>query len=124
MEEDYAILLHSAITNYLPTSLPAQFFGMPNGSILIVFARFHDVGPQKNGVEFVFAKHLEFRFDYREKKVIETASNIYTSHFERLDKPYPLFEEIEVHTNLTNFSAAQKRVHEIARRLINETPAI
>lgn len=119
MDEEYAILLHSAITNYLPTSLPAQFFGMPDGSVLIVFARFYDIGVQKPGVEFIFAEHQEFRYDCIRHLIVEVESNKLTNHFERLDKPHPVYEVKDTYRNLTNFASAHRKVNDMAKRMIN-----
>jgi hypothetical protein len=119
MELKHTRLLHSAIANYLPTSLPAQFFGMPDGSVLIVFARFFDGGAKKTDVEFVFAEHQEFRYDCIRNLIIEEDTNFLSNHFERLDKPHPNYEIKGIYRNLANFSSAHQKVNEMAEIMIN-----
>ncbi|HPE77547.1 MAG TPA: hypothetical protein PLC80_15750 [Draconibacterium sp.] len=64
-----AKLIHRATPSYLPIAFPAVYYGMPNGKIYVIYSRFYEIGFGNSGLEFVFAVHKEFKFDY-EKEII------------------------------------------------------
>ena len=89
--ERAAKLIHKTDMTYLPTAFPAHFYGMPDGKVYIVYSRFYEVKFGETGVEFVFAEHKEFSYDYLYEKIIPcNSTNNKTAIFaETLDKPNP-----------------------------------
>ena len=94
-----AKLIHDACMNYLPTNLPAQFYGLPDGKVYVVFARFYTNKFKRSDIEYVFATHEEFLYDYEnEKLTFIDCNNIEIPVYnESVDKDYPkinIFKEL------------------------------
>jgi len=68
--ENYAKLIHKSNITYLPTNLPVQFYGLPDGKVYVIFARFYEIKFQRSDLEYVLAEHQEFSYDYSEEKII------------------------------------------------------
>ena len=117
METIYAMLIHKTNVHFLPTNLPAHFFGMPNGKVMIVYARFYDIKFGETGVEYVIAEHKEFRFNYFEKKLISlSTSSQEVLDYEAVDKPDPVFVIKDVYRNINSFSKVYCVLNEKAKK--------
>ncbi len=115
METKHAILILKTNINFLPTCLPAHFWGMPDGKVIIVYARFYDIKLGETGVEYVFAEHKEFQFNYSEKKLIFLSSpSQEVQNYEAVDKPDPVFVIKDVYRNINSFSEAHSILNEKA----------
>lgn len=68
--ESQAKLIYQTYATYLPTAFPAQYYGMPNGKIYLVFSRYYNVPFEKSGLEFVFAEHQDYSFDYESETIL------------------------------------------------------
>ena len=69
MEIKTHLLCKSQLT-YFSTDMPVYFYGMPNGRIFCFFARFSEVRLNHSILEFVFAVHEDFNYDYDSGKII------------------------------------------------------
>lgn len=120
--EYYARLILKTNTNYLPTNLPAQFFGMPDNSIIIVYARFYSIKFEDTGLEFVFARHSEFKYDYNNDKIFYSGNKAeFIIPGEMVDKPDPKFEILDVYRNIDSFSKASEYLNKKALKMLEKT---
>jgi len=104
-----AKLIHKTDMTYLPTAFPAHYYGMPNGKIYLIFSRFYRVnyGEPGNGVEFVFAEHKEFYYDYPTDTVLSRNSLNQTPVWEEnVDKPNPKIDIIKVDRDINSYGEA------------------
>jgi hypothetical protein len=102
-----AKLIHKTDMTYLPTAFPAHYYGMPDGKIYLVFSRFYKV-QYKSGIEFVFAEHKEFTYDYQNEKIIphfKVHHNV-PIYSETVDKPDAEIEVLEVKRGLNSYAEA------------------
>ncbi|WP_319228502.1 hypothetical protein [Draconibacterium orientale] len=119
--ENYARLILKTNTNYLPTNLPAQFFGMPDNSVIIVYARFYSIKFEDTGLEFVFARHSEFKFDYKTGKIFYFGNKAeFFIPDEMIDKPDPKFEILDVYRNIDSFSKAAEYLNKKAEKMLSK----
>jgi hypothetical protein len=114
-----AKLIYKTCTSYLPTAFPAHFYGMPNGEVYLVYSRFYDIKFGKSGLEFVFAIHNEFSYDYENNKVIALANNSLNKTIfpESIDKPYPEFRIIEINRDIKSYGEAYNLLNHEAERM-------
>lgn len=120
METSYAILIHNTNTHFLPTNLPAQFYGMPYGKVMIIYARFNGRKNQKQNLEYVFAEHAEFEYDYYRRKLFALGNAFQRPiNNELVDKPNPVFVIKDVETDLKSFSQAYNKLNEKAKAYID-----
>jgi len=91
---------------YIPTKLPVRFYGMPDGKVYMVYARFFKPAPDKTDMEFVLAQHQEFRYDYRNGKLIPQNATPYPVYSEMVDKPNPIFQILQVNRDVKSYSEA------------------
>ncbi len=102
-----AKLIHKTDVTYLPTSFPAHFYGMPDGKIYLVFSRFFKEKFRRTSVEFIFAEHKEFFYDYENNKVYQNTTDRTIPVFvELLDKPNPEVNIIRVDRDLNSYGEA------------------
>ena len=106
--QSIAKLIHKTYASYLPTAFPAHYYGMPNGKIYVVFSRFYEIKFGGSGLEFVFAIHKEFKFDYEKEIIIpKTKIRIKTPVFaEWLDKPDLKINVVKVCRDLNSYGEA------------------
>jgi hypothetical protein len=50
------------------------FYGLPDGKVYIIYARFFEIKFQRSGLEFILAEHLEFSYNYAEEKLFSTGN--------------------------------------------------
>jgi hypothetical protein len=119
--ESMARLIHKTYTTYLPTTLPANFYGFPDGKVYIIYSRFYEINFDKSGLEFVFAEHEEFRYDYESDKIYlwENETRKRPVFAEIVDKPEPKIKIVKVYRSLNSYGEAQKLLEKI---LVNATP--
>ena len=105
-----ARLILGTSASYLATRLPVNFYGLPDGKVCLIYSRFCDYNSETSGLEFVFALHEEFFYDY-ERDLLFTVDNKgekrLISH-EMVDKQDPKIKIIKVAHNLNSFGEAQK----------------
>jgi len=49
--------------------MPVYFYGMPNGKIQVMYAQFCETQANKSGLQFIFAEHEDFIYDYETEKI-------------------------------------------------------
>ena len=106
--QNLAKLIHKTYASYLPTAFPAHYYGMPNGYIYVIFSRFYEIKFGGSGLEFVFAVHKEFKYDYEKEIVLlQEKLNIKTPVFaEQVDKPDPKINIVKICRGLNSYGEA------------------
>lgn len=104
-----AKLVHKTSASYLPTAFPAHYYGMPNGKILLVFSRFYEVAFGKSGLEFVFAEHKDFSYDYEKETILpaQRRRKKATVFAEQVDYPRAKINVLSVSRELRSYGEAQ-----------------
>ncbi len=92
---------------------------MPNGKIYLVYPRFYEGGFGKSGMEFVFAVHQEFSYDYEKDTILSTdnISNNLPVFAESIDKPDPKIHIVKIRKNLNSFGEAQILLNQTAQKM-------
>ena len=114
-----AKLIHEAPVSYLPTKFPVHYYGLPDGKVHLIFARFYTRGFGKSGIEFVFAQHKEFLFDYKNEKVLPAfgESNQTKLFNESVDKPNPKIKIYKIYKKLNSFAEAKVKLNDEAKKI-------
>lgn len=114
-----AKLIHRTYASYLPTAFPAHYYGMPNGKIFLIFSRFYEAAIGKTVVEFVFAEHKEFSYDYENDAVIATSNNKrQTPVFaENLDYPRAKYNVFNINRDLKSYGEALVLINKQAKKM-------
>lgn len=115
-----AKLIHKTYASYLPTAFPVHYYGMPNGKIYIIYSRFYEIKFGGSGMEFVFAEHKEFNFDYVNElivpvKKLNTNSVIFA---ESIDKPNEDITILNIRRGLNSYGEAFNILNQEAREMI------
>jgi len=115
-----AKLLHKTYASYLPTAFPAHYYGMPNGQIYLVFSRFFEIKFGGSGLEFIFAVHREFTFDYENEVIIPTGKlkNQFPVFAESLDKPNQKIDILKIRRGLNSYGEAFNLLNQEAREML------
>lgn len=114
-----AKLIHRTHASYLPTAFPAHYYGMPNGKIYLVFSRFYDSDIGNSGIEFVFAEHKDFSYDY-EKETIRARRRTNKSlpiFAEYVDNPDTRITVFTIERNLNSYGEAQRFLNREAEKM-------
>jgi hypothetical protein len=115
-----AKLIHKTYASYLPTAFPAHYYGMPNGQIYLVYSRFYEIKFGGSGLEFVFAVHREFMFDYENEIIIP--SKKLKSHSpvfaESIDKPNQKIDVLKIKRGLNSYGEAYNLLNQEAREML------
>ncbi len=103
-----AKLIHKTYKSYLPTAFPAHFYGMPNGKVYLIYSRFYNIKFGKSGLEFVFAIHKEFSYDYKKEKILPSGKIIKNTPIfaESIDKPDPKIHIFKICRGINSYSEA------------------
>lgn len=119
--QNLAKLIHKTYASYLPTAFPAHYYGMPNGRIYVIYSRFYEIRFGGSGLEFVFAVHKEFKYDYEKEIVMPRKKyNIKTPVFaEQVDKPDSKINIVKICRGLNSYGEAINLLNREAR-LISE----
>ncbi len=114
-----AKLIHRATASYLPIAFPALYYGMPNGRIYVVYSRFYEIQFVGSGLEFVFAVHKEFKYDYDREIIIPRKKfRINTPVFaEHIDKPNSKINIVKICRGLNSYGEAVNLLHNEAREM-------
>lgn len=119
--QNLAKLIHKTYASYLPTAFPAHYYGMPNGRIYVIYSRFYEIRFGGSGLEFVFAVHKEFKYDYEKEIVMPRKKyNIKSPVFaEQVDKPDSKINIVKICRGLNSYGEAINLLNREAR-LITE----
>lgn len=125
--ENFAKLIHKSHITYLPTNFPVQFYGLPDGRVYLLFARFYEIKFQRSGIEYVTAEHLEFTYNYKEEKLIPQGNPDNKKHIysELVDKPNPKIKILKVNREFNSYAEAFFQLNKKAKtQLLKKTEEI
>ena len=122
--EIFAKLIHKSFVTYLPTKFPVQFYGLPDGKVYIIYARFFEIKFQRSGLEFILAEHLEFSYNYDEEKLVSTGNQDSKKavYAELVDKPDPKIKIIKVNREFNSFAEAFNELNKKAKTQLQQKP--
>ncbi len=104
-----AKLIHKSYMTYFHTFLPVYFYGMPNGKVYCMYAQFYDSAVKKSELEFVFAEHEDFSYDYQTGKIRGYGQNDISLNLfrEMVEQPDPRIKNIETQGGFESYADAQ-----------------
>lgn len=116
----FARLVYQTYTTYLPTVFQAQYYGMPNGKIYLIFSRFYKGAFNKSGLEFVFAEHNDYSYDYEKDSIIPSQKNkgktpIFAEH---VDSPKAKINIFNISRKLNSYGEALALLNKQAGKMI------
>lgn len=108
-------LIHQSRISYLPTTMPVNFYGFSNGNVMVVYSRFYEKSFDNSELEFVFALHEEFFYDYENHKLrlkddIKESISLLP---EMVDIPEPNIKILKVYRSINSYSQAQVALDKI-----------
>ena len=114
-------LIYKSNMSYLPTQLQVQFYGLPDGKVYVIYARFYEIKFDRTHLEFVLAEHKEFSYDFEKGELIPKnlsgrKSPVYE---EMVDKPNPKIEILNIYRNINSFKDAEELLKLKARQIIH-----
>ncbi|QIA09306.1 hypothetical protein [Draconibacterium halophilum] len=117
--EALAKIIHQTPASYLPTAFPAHYYGMPNGKIYLVFSRFYELAIGQTGIEFVFAEHGDYSYNYETGEIIPLPSverklQVFS---EEVDHPNLRINIFTTKRNLQSYGQAQAYLNDEAMRM-------
>ncbi|WP_319228503.1 hypothetical protein [Draconibacterium orientale] len=107
--ETKAKLIYKSYMTYFHTFLPVYFYGMPNGKVYCMYARYPESIPDFSEFEFVFAEHEDFIFNYHSEKILfHGAKEISSQSFKKMvDQPDQRVNIIETSSEIESYADAQ-----------------
>ena len=122
--EIFAKLIHKSFVTYLPTNFPVQFYGLPDGKVYIIYARFYEIKFQRSGLEFVLAEHQEYSYNYEEDKLVtfgnkDAKKPVYS---ELVYKPNPKIKILKVNREFNSFGEAFAQLNKKAKTQLEKKP--
>ena len=119
--ESKAKLIYKSYMTYFHTFLPVYFYGMPNGKIYCMYARFYQGEANKSEFEFVFAEHEDFTYDYDSDLVfVYGTKGIDLDGFKDLvDQPNQRIKLIEIYGRMKSYAEAQQFLELKADEMMN-----
>ena len=118
-----AKLIHQSNMTYIPTNLPVRFYGLPNGKVYLLYARFFLARSEKTDIEFVLAEHEEFDFDYEKDVLLPKSTTRYPVYREMVDKPNPLFRIIQVNREVRSYDEAAEHLLQASEESLRDPVA-
>jgi len=115
--ETFAKLIHRTNVSYLPTLFPVHYYGMPNGRIFVVFSRYYEIKFGGSGLEFIFALHKDYSFDYENEKVVRYQKKNRDSRIifpELLDHPEMKIVIAKIARGINSYGQALNVLHKMA----------
>lgn len=104
-------LIHKSSMTFLPTDYPVHFYGLPDGKVYLCFARFYKAGYNNTDLEFVFARHNDFKYNYSEEIIIPRAEFRAPVYNEMVDNPDPDITILEVRRDIQSYTEAIKYIN-------------
>lgn len=117
--ETQAKLIHEARASYLPTAFPTHYYGMPNGKIILVYSRFYKAKFGISDIEFVFAEHQDFSYNYETGTIIPSRKNIncHPVFAEQIDFPRARINVFKIKRELNSYGEAQLFLNHEAEKM-------
>lgn len=103
------VLIYKSNMTYFHTALPVYFYGMPDGNISLVYARFYEINFHNTGLEFVFAELEDFSYDFETGQIYRYSSiEICLDDFrEMVDRPETRIKINKSVRNIDSYAEAQ-----------------
>jgi hypothetical protein len=120
--EQLAKLIYKTQSTNLPTTMPAYYYGMPNGKVYVVYARFYEIGFDKTALEFVLAVHKEFTFNYATSELYSLAfGEILPSVLYRMiDKAEPKIKIKKVYRKINSYEEVVEKLNKRALKMYHK----
>ena len=106
---------------------PVHYYGMPNGKILVVFSRYYEIKFGGSGLEFIFALHKDYAFDYENERIV----NYYVKDRdnklifpELLDNPEMKTVIVKITRGVNSYGQALSVLHKMACEMKQTTPQL
>jgi hypothetical protein len=124
--KNFAKLIHKSNITYLPTNLPVQFYGLPDGKVNVIYARFYQIKFDRSDLEFILAEHQEFYYNYVDEKLFQLGSSetqppVYS---EMVDKINPKIKILKVNREFNSFAEAFVQLNKKAKDLLLNKPEV
>ena len=118
--ETFAKLIHRTNVSYLPTLFPVHYYGMPNGKIFVVFSRYYEIKFGGSGLEFIFALHKDYAFDYENECIVHWQKKGRDSKIifpELLDDPEMKIVIVKISRGINSYGQALNVLHKMAEEM-------
>ena len=118
--ETFAKLIHRSNVSYLPTLFPVHYYGMPNGKIFVVFSRYYEIKFGGSGLEFIFALHKDYSFDYENERIIQYQKRNRDNKMifpELLDHPDMKIVIVKIARGINSYGQAVNVLHKMAEEM-------
>ncbi len=123
--ESFVKLIHQSSMTYLPSKTPVQFYGLPDGKVYLIYTRFYEIKFDRTYLEYVFAEHKEFSYDFENEKLIPHEKPKLNSpvYYESVDKPNPKIKILKIYRNINSFSEARALLNRKAKKMMENIKA-
>ena len=120
--ETKAKLIYKSYMSYFHTFLPVYFYGMPNGKVYCMYARYSESNADFSEIEFVFAEHEDFIFNYQTEEIFyHGAKEISAQSFKKMvDQPDQRVNIIETTNEIESYADAQFFLNEKIQKTGNK----
>ncbi len=120
--KSFVKLIYRSNVSYFPSKLPVQFYGLPDGKVYVVYARFYEIQYDRTYLEFVFAEHKEFSYDYENERLIphDGSAGKYPVYNEIVDKPDPKIEIVKTYRDINSFAEAYNHLNKKAQNILRQ----
>ncbi len=120
--KSFVKLIYRSNISYFPSKLPVQFYGLPDGKVYVVYARFYEIQYDRTYLEFVFAEHKEFSYDFENERLIphDVIARNFPVYNETVDKPEPKVEIIKTFRDINSFAEAYQHLNKKAQNILRQ----
>lgn len=114
-------LLYKSYMTYFHTSLPVYFYGMPNGKVYCIYARYDKNNMNNTKLEFVFGENEIFTYNYHSHTISAFGTEVSLHNFKELvDQPGHRIKKIKIYDGLQSYAEAQSFLNENRDKMIYE----
>ncbi len=120
--KSFVKLIYRSNISYFPSKLPVQFYGLPDGKVYVIFGRFYEIQYDRTYIEFVFAEHKEFSYDFDSERLIphDGSDRKFPVYNESVDKPEPKVEIIKTFRDINSFAEAYNHLNIKAQSILRQ----
>lgn len=104
-----ARIIYKSYMTYFHTFMPVYFYGMPNGKIQVMYAQFCETQANKSGLQFIFAEHEDFIYDYESDKIyVQNIIELSKADFMHMvDQPDQRIKVFSINDTFNSYEEAQ-----------------
>jgi hypothetical protein len=113
-----ARLIYKSVNTCFHTTLPVYFYGLPNGSILVLYASCKNGFPDDTSLKWILAEHLDFSYDFA-TGIILTAGSREIEICEFMELADNLEQRIITKATYGNFANNSEAMHFLSVTLHN-----